>query len=101
MVELADIFRDYGPAYRDKYGARMLPSHLAAMRAIEQCRTEVLGGHLYYCAHCDETWYSYHSCRNRHCPKHVLSLPKDANRMPLNSGWNGSRNCSCLCPTSW
>ena len=69
MVELADIFRDYGPAYRDKYGARMLPSHLAAMRAIEQCRTEVLGGHLYYCAHCDETWYSYHSCRNRHCPK--------------------------------
>ena len=47
----------------------MLPSHLAAIRAIEQCRTEVLGGHLYYCAHCDETWYSYHSCRNRHCPK--------------------------------
>jgi hypothetical protein len=69
MVELADIFRDYGPAYRDKYGPRMLPSHLAAMRAIEQCRTEVLGGHLYYCADCDESWYSYHSCRNRHCPK--------------------------------
>ena len=69
MVELADIFRDYGPAYREQYGPRMLPSHLAAMRAIEQCRTEVLGGHLYYCAHCDESWYSYHSCRNRHCPK--------------------------------
>ncbi len=47
----------------------MLPSHLAAMRAIEQCRTEALGGHLYYCADCDESWYSYHSCRNRHCPK--------------------------------
>jgi hypothetical protein len=69
MVELADIFREYGPAYRDKYGPRMLPSHLAVMRAIEQCRTEVLGGQLYYCADCDETWYSYHSCRNRHCPK--------------------------------
>jgi hypothetical protein len=69
MVELADIFREYGPAYRDKYGSRMLPSHLAAMRAIEQCRTEALGGHLYYCADCDEAWYSYHSCRNRHCPK--------------------------------
>jgi len=69
MVELAHIFRDYGPAYREKYGPRMLPSHLAAMRAIEQCRTEVLGGHLYYCAYCDEAWYSYHSCRNRHCPK--------------------------------
>ena len=69
MVELADIFRDYGPAYRDKYGPRMLPSHLAAMRAIEQCRTEALGGHLYHCTDCDESWYSYHSCRNRHCPK--------------------------------
>ena len=47
----------------------MLPSHLASMRAIEQCRTEALGGHLYYCTDCDESWYSYHSCRNRHCPK--------------------------------
>jgi hypothetical protein len=47
----------------------MLPSHLAAMRAIEQCRTEALGGHLYYCLACDERWYGYHSCRNRHCPK--------------------------------
>jgi hypothetical protein len=69
VVELADIFREYGPTYRSKYGSRMLPSHLAAMRAIEQCRTEALGGHLYYCADCDESWYSYHSCRNRHCPK--------------------------------
>jgi hypothetical protein len=39
------------------------------MRAIEQCRTEVLGGHVYHCPDCDETQYSYHSCRNRHCPK--------------------------------
>lgn len=69
MVELADVFRAYGPAYREQYASRMLPSHLAAMRAIEQCRTEALGGHLYYCADCDENWYSYHSCRNRHCPK--------------------------------
>jgi len=69
MVELADIFHEHGPAYRDKYGERMLPSHLAAMRAIEACRTEALGGQLYYCADCDESWYGYHSCRNRHCPK--------------------------------
>jgi len=47
----------------------MLPSHLATMRAIEQCRTEALGGHLYYCADCDERWQGYHSCRKRHCPK--------------------------------
>jgi hypothetical protein len=39
------------------------------MRAIEQCRTEALGGHVYHCTDCDETRYSYHSCRNRHCPK--------------------------------
>ena len=47
----------------------MLPSHLQSMRAIEQCRTEVLGGQVYYCEHCEEFQYSYHSCRNRHCPK--------------------------------
>ena len=69
MVELADVFQSYGPAYRQKYGARMLPSHLAAMRAIEQCRTEALGGQIYYCPDCDQVQYSYHSCRNRHCPK--------------------------------
>jgi hypothetical protein len=69
MVELADIFRQYGPAYRAKFAEQLLPSQLAAMRAIEQCRTEVLGGHVYYCPACEETCYSYHSCRNRHCPK--------------------------------
>lgn len=69
MVELADVFKRYGPAYRQKYGSRMLPSHQKAMRAIQKCRTEALGGHVYYCEHCDEVQYSYHSCRNRHCPK--------------------------------
>ena len=69
MVELADIFQHYGPAYRAKYGARMLPSHHEAMAAIEQCRTEILGGQVYYCDHCQQSQYSYHSCRNRHCPK--------------------------------
>jgi len=68
-MDLADIFRQYGPAYRAKFGAQMPPSHRAAMCAIENCRTEALGGHLYYCPTCDEQWYSYHSCRNRHCPK--------------------------------
>jgi hypothetical protein len=45
----------------------MLPSHRAAMAAIEGCRTEVLGGHVYTCPTCATTRYSYHSCRNRHC----------------------------------
>ena len=68
-LELADIFRRYGPAYRQKYAAKLLSSHRQAMRAIERCRTEALGGQVYHCAACDETRYSYHSCRNRHCPK--------------------------------
>jgi hypothetical protein len=69
VTELADIFRRYGPAYRAKFGERLLPSHRQAMRDIEQCRTEALGGHIYHCDQCDESCYSYHSCRNRHCPK--------------------------------
>ena len=68
-LELADIFRQYGPAYRQKYAERLLPSHRRAMRAIEQCRTPTLGGQAYLCPQCHQTQYSYHSCCNRHCPK--------------------------------
>jgi len=68
-LELADIFRRYGPAYRQKYASRMPATHLKAMRAIEQCRTEALGGQVYRCPNCEQVQYSYHSCRNRHCPK--------------------------------
>jgi hypothetical protein len=69
VTELADIFRTYGPAYRAKFGSKLLPSHRRAMRAIERCRTPALGGHVYSCPDCGETQYVYHSCRNRHCPK--------------------------------
>jgi hypothetical protein len=68
-LELADIFRQYGPAYRQKYADHLLPSHRRAMRAIERCRTPALGGQVFSCPHCHQTQYSYHSCRNRHCPK--------------------------------
>jgi hypothetical protein len=69
MLELADILRLHGPAYREKFGKQMLPSHRRAMQDVEQCRTAALGGQLYYCAQCDQQRYSYHSCKNRHCPK--------------------------------
>jgi hypothetical protein len=69
VIEMAEIFRRYGPEYREKFGERMPPSHRQAMAAIEQCRTEALGGHVYHCEVCDEAVYSYHSCKNRHCPK--------------------------------
>jgi hypothetical protein len=69
MIELADILRLHGPAYRAKFGNRILPSHRRAMRDIEQCRTAALGGQVYYCDQCQQLRYSYHSCQNRHCPK--------------------------------
>lgn len=71
MPELAEVLRRFGPAYRAQYGPRLLPSHRAAMRAIEECRTPALGGHLWRCdnEHCKAERYVYHSCRNRSCPK--------------------------------
>jgi hypothetical protein len=69
MVEIAEIFRLHGPAYRAKFGDRMLPSHQRVMQDIERCRTEPLGGQVYLCETCRAYHYSYHSCKNRHCPK--------------------------------
>ena len=69
MLEVADIVRAAGPAYREAYGPRLLPSHRRALDDLATCRTAAQGGHLRRCDHCDETQYRYHSCRNRHCPK--------------------------------
>jgi len=69
VIELAEVFRQHGPAYKEKYASRMLPSHLRAMSDIENCRTEAMGGHVYQCPECERKGYSYHSCKNRHCPK--------------------------------
>lgn len=66
-IEVADVFRSYGPAYRE---AHQLPyNHLRVMHAIEVCRTAVLGGHTDRCDNCGHLEISYNSCRNRHCPK--------------------------------
>jgi ribosomal protein L37AE/L43A len=77
MLEVADIFRLHGPAYRQKFGDRMLSSHRRAMQDIETCRTESLGGQLYFCNQCQLQRYSYHSCKNRHCPKCQNELAND------------------------
>jgi hypothetical protein len=69
MLELADIVRRYGAAYRACAGARLLPSHARALHDIERCRTAALGGHLQQCDQCGQRLYSYHSCGNRACPK--------------------------------
>jgi hypothetical protein len=68
-IEVADIFRAFGPAYRQAYGAQMPLRQLRAMRAIEVCRTAVLGGHVEECDACGMVRICYNSCRNRHCPK--------------------------------
>lgn len=66
-VEVADIFRQHGPEYRQSH--RLPLTHLRVMRAVEVCRTAELGGHKDKCADCGHIEISYNSCRNRHCPK--------------------------------
>ena len=68
-LELADIFRLHGPAYRERYADRMSSEQRRVMHAIEVCRTAVLGGHVDQCDHCGHRRISYNSCGNRHCPK--------------------------------
>ena len=68
-MDLAEILRVHGPAYREKFGARMPQSHWRAIDAIESCRTAVRGGQVYFCPECSVHRFSYHSCKNRHCPK--------------------------------
>jgi hypothetical protein len=68
VIELAEIFRRYGPAYRAKFGHAMPPSHSQVMRAIEQCRTPALGGHVYACPDCGET-NTYPLVPQSSCPK--------------------------------
>jgi len=69
VPEVADIFRLYGAAYLDRFGANMLPSHRRALRDLQNCRTAAMGGQLYVCDRCGREHYVYHSCRNRACPK--------------------------------
>ena len=67
MIEVQDIFQNYGNAYIDKYKP---PLHIQkVIRAILDCRTAVLGGHVDMCDECGYNQISYNSCRNRHCPK--------------------------------
>jgi hypothetical protein len=69
MLELADIVATHGDEYLDNFGANMLPSHRRALADIVSCRTEVMGGHVAECDSCGYNHYSYHSCKNRSCPK--------------------------------
>lgn len=69
MTTLADIVADHGSAYLAEFGANILPSHRRALYDIAACRTESMGGHIAQCEECGHQHYSYHSCKNRSCPK--------------------------------
>jgi hypothetical protein len=69
VIEIADVFRRFADDYLSAHGATILPAHRRAIADILACRTEALGGHLWRCDHCSAEVYSYHSCKNRSCPK--------------------------------
>jgi hypothetical protein len=68
-LEVADVFRAYGPAWRQTQQTHLSLGQLKVMSAIEQCRTATLGGHVLRCPACEHQDIAYNSCRNRHCPK--------------------------------
>jgi hypothetical protein len=68
-LEVADVFRRFGPAFRDRHGPSLSTAGWRAMRAVENCRTAALGGHVERCGDCGHQRIAYNSCRNRNCPK--------------------------------
>ncbi|MEE9588952.1 MAG: IS91 family transposase [Hyphomicrobiaceae bacterium] len=88
-LEVADIFRDHGPAWRTANRGHVSLSQLKVMSAIERCRTAALGGHVAECenAACGHTTIAYNSCRNRHCPKCQGAAARD---------WLGERAAELL-----
>jgi hypothetical protein len=68
-LEVADIFRDHGAAWRQANAGHVSRDQMKVMTAIERCRTAALGGHVARCEKCSHTLIAYNSCRNRHCPK--------------------------------
>jgi hypothetical protein len=68
-IEVADIFRTAGPAYRASHAGHLSLHQLKVMSAIEHCRTAAMGGHVEACEDCGHRRIAYNSCRNRHCPK--------------------------------
>ena len=68
-LEVADIFRDHGPAWRQANAGHISLEQFKVMSAIERCRSSALGAHVLYCPQCDDHQIAFNSCRNRHCPK--------------------------------
>ena len=86
-LEVADIFRVHGPAWRQAQHAHLSLGQLKVMSAIEQCRSAALGGHVLRCESCEQVQIAYNSCRNRHCPKCQASAAR---------GWLEARQADLL-----
>ncbi len=76
-LEVADIFRAHGPAWRRARAGHLSLGQLKVMSAIASCRTAALGGHVARCEDCAHSQIAYNSCRNRHCPKCQGAAAKD------------------------
>jgi hypothetical protein len=76
-LEVADIFRSHGPAWRKAHAGHVSLNQFKVMSAVENCRTAALGGHVARCEDCAYTTIAYNSCRNRHCPKCQSAAAKD------------------------
>src|SRR2546427_580488 len=69
MLEVADVFRLHGAAYREQFGETLSSVQKQTLRDIAACRTPFFGGHVYQCDHCQQNVFAFHSCGNRSCPK--------------------------------
>jgi hypothetical protein len=68
-LEVADVIRQHGDAFLDRYGSVLSDAQRKALRDLAACRTAALGGHVEHCLDCGHERIAYNSCRNRHCPK--------------------------------
>src|SRR5215471_7731144 len=93
-LEVADILRDHGPAWREANQEHVSLEQLKVMSAIGRCRTAALGGHVARCENtaCGHTEISYNSCGNRHCPKCQGAAAPDV--------WPTAKRSSCRFRTS-
>jgi Transposase zinc-binding domain len=105
-LEVADIFRDHGAAWRRAHAGHVSLGQLKVMSAIERCRTAALGGHIEACEDCGQVRIAYNSCRNRHCPKCQGAAARDwladreAELLPVPYFHGTSTSCSRCRPPS-
>jgi hypothetical protein len=86
-LEVADVFRDHGPAWRQANAGHVSLDQLKVMSAIERCRTAALGGHVERCEDCAYTNIAYNSCRNRHCPKEAYPVDSGSSICSRRPAW--------------